>query len=58
MGIDIRSLFIKIKTLLTILFETMTLRSKPEYDKLSDDNDDSIVYFDNPIKKSNQKIIL
>jgi hypothetical protein len=51
MNINLLSLYIKIKTFLNILFETMTLRSKPEYEKVSDDNEEGIVYFDNPIRK-------
>jgi hypothetical protein len=49
MDINFGSLFIKIKIFLTIIFEKMTLRTKPDYEKVND-NDDSIVYFDNPIR--------
>ena len=50
MKITFRTLYIRIKTLFTFIFEKMTLRSKPEYEKVSEENDDSIVYFNNPIR--------
>jgi len=49
MSIDFRSIYIRITQLLTIIFEKMTLRSKPKYEQLND-NEESIVYFDNPIR--------
>ena len=52
MDIDFLSLFIKLKTFISIIFEKMTLRTKPEYEKVSDDIEDGMVYFDNPIRNN------
>ena len=48
----IQNLYHKFKILINTIFETLTMRTPPEYDKLSDD-DDTIDYFDNPIRKNN-----
>jgi len=50
MKINFRSLYFRIKTIFTFIFEKMTLRTKPEYEKVSYENEDSIVYFNNPIR--------
>jgi hypothetical protein len=46
----LQKLYVKFKILINSIFETISMRSGPEYDKLSDD-DNSLVYFDNPMRK-------
>jgi hypothetical protein len=47
----IQNLYHKFKKLMNTIFETLTMRTPPEYQEIYDD-DDNIIYFDNPIRKN------
>ena len=49
MYIFLQSIYKNFQVIINKIFETLTMRTGPDYEKLSDD--EGIVYFDNPLRK-------
>lgn len=50
MYIIFQSLYENFRIIINKIFQTLAMRTPPDYEELSDD-DNKIVYFDNPIHK-------
>ena len=56
MYIFLQSIYKNFQVIINKIFETLTMRTGPDYDKLSDkgednNDDDKLVYFDSPFHK-------
>ena len=50
MYIFLQSIYENFRVIINKIFETLSMRTAPDYEKLSNDVNDGIVYFENPLR--------